>query len=370
MSAPAREGTEGEIYTWKNSRGTVTKTYVYREGLGWRQQVTTPEEARNKRTKNRTNFTLTAFPPPTTNYSSAALRYPDDGSGNAGMTEQSDYVLFQFYEYKPPFQNNRAGTGTAREGTQFSRDYNQANQYKLAGGSYPSIVMYMPEDVSTGFRGNWGGKAISTVGANLLGAAGAKGGFQKIEGVADGLVDALGRSKQIAGAAAIKKAVQAIGGDNLSNDDIFGAISGSILNPNTELLFNSVDMRNFQLNFKLVPRNGTEATTCNNIVKTFKKCTLPKRDPGEVFGFDGPSEFSGFIGVPNLCKVSFMKGSSEHDVLPRFKMCAVTQVDVNYTPDGTYATYADGQPVAMTLTLNFQETKICFAEEVDKDEVR
>ena len=229
--------------------------------------------------------------------------------------------------------------------------------------------MYMPEDVSTGFRGNWGGKALSTVGSNLLASAGADG-FNKITSTANSLVDSLGRSKQILGAAAIKKAVQAIGGDNLSNDDIFGAISGSILNPNTELLFSSVDMRNFQLNFKLVPRNGTEATTCNNIIKTFKKCTLPKRDPGKVFGFTGPSEFSGFIGVPNLCKVSFMKGSSEHDVLPRFKMCAVTQVDVNYTPDGAYATYADGQPVAMTLTLNFQETKICFAEEVDKDEVR
>ena len=368
MSAPAREGAEGEVYTWENRRGTVKKNYVYRDG-SWRQVVLTKEEAKNLRNKNRTNFTLTAFSPPTTNYSSAALRYPDDGSGNAGMTEQSDYVLFQFYEYKPPFQNNKAAAGTVAQGTQFSRDYNQANQYKLAGDSYPSVVMYMPEDVSTGFRGNWGGKAISTVGSNLLASAGAKG-FDKITSAANSLVDSLGRSKQILGAAAIKKAVQAIGGDNLSNDDIFGAISGSILNPNTELLFNSVDMRNFQLNFKLVPRNGTEATTCNNIIKTFKKCTLPKRDPGEVFGFDGPSEFSGFIGVPNLCKVSFMKGSSEHDVLPRFKMCAVTQVDVNYTPDGTYATYSDGQPVAMTLTLNFQETKICFAEEVDKNEVR
>jgi len=368
MSAPARTGTEGETYTWKNRRGTVTKNYVYRDGQ-WKQVVLTAEEAKQKRVENRTNYTLTAFAPPSTNYSSTgALRYPDDGSGNAGMTENSDYVLFQFYEYKPPFQQNAIG-GPVSDGTQFSRDYNQASQYKEAGDAYKPVVMYMPEDVSTGFRGNWGGKAISTTGSNLLAGAGAKG-FDKITSTANALADSIGRSKQILGAAAIKKAVQAIGGDNLSNDDIFGSVSGAILNPNTELLFSSVDMRNFQLNFKLVPRNGTEATTCNEIVKTFKKCTLPKRDPGKVFGFEGPSEFAGFIGVPNLCRVSFMKGSKEHDVLPRFKMCAVTQVDVNYTPDGTYATYSDGQPVAMTLALNFQETKICFAEEVDKNEVR
>ena len=36
-----------------------------------------------------------------------------------------------------------------------------------------------------------------------------------------------------------------------------------------------------------------------------------------------------------------MKGSVEHEGLPRFKMCAITQVDVNYTPDGAYATYFD-----------------------------
>jgi hypothetical protein len=368
MSAPAREGKEGEIYTWENRRGTVTKRYVYREGLGWRQLVTTPEEGKLKRNKARVAFTLTAFAPPSTNYMSAALRYPDDGSGNAGMTEESDYVLFQFFEYKPPFQDNTLGT--VADGTQFSSNYNQSDQYVSAGDSYPSIVMYMPEDVSTGFRGNWGGKAISTVGADLLRAAGADGPLKKLTNAGNAVASAGGRLKQIAAATAIKKLVTSVGGDNLSNDDIFGSISGAVLNPNTELLFNSVDMRNFQLNFKLVPRNGAEATTCNNIIKTFKKCTLPKRDPGQVFGFTGPSETAGFIGVPNLCRVSFMKGSSEHDVLPRFKMCAVTQVDVNYTPDGAYATYADGQPVAMTLTLNFQETKICFAEEVDKDEVR
>jgi len=77
-----------------------------------------------------------------------------------------------------------------------------------------------------------------------------------------------------------------------------------------------------------------------------------------------------FIGVPAVCRVSFMKGGAEHPVLPRFKMCAITQVDVNYTPDGSYATYRDGQPVAMGLTINFQETKLVFAEEIADDSIR
>jgi hypothetical protein len=146
------------------------------------------------------------------------------------------------------------------------------------------------------------------------------------------------------------------------------------MNPNTELLFQSVDMRNFMLKFKLVPRNEPESLTINRIVKTFKACTLPMRDPGKVFGFnsrgDNSGILSGFIGVPHLCRVSFMRGSEVHNVLPIYKMLAVTQVDVNYTPDGAYATYGDGQPVAIELAINFQETKINFAEEVLRDSIR
>ena len=125
---PSEPGTkEGEV---RRGRNTIND-YVWRineDGRGsWRKITLTPEEAKARREVNRINFTLTSFAPPTTNYSSAALRYPDDGSGNAGMTEQSDYVLFQFYEYKPPFNKNAIGEGSAtgsNAGTQFARDYN------------------------------------------------------------------------------------------------------------------------------------------------------------------------------------------------------------------------------------------------------
>ena len=64
-----------------------------------------------------------------------------------------------------------------------------------------------------------------------------------------------------------------------------------------------------------------------------------------------------FIGAPKLVRVSFMSGANEHQQLPKFKMCALTQVDVNYTPDGVYATYVGGQPVAMNLTLTSKKQR-------------
>ena len=168
----------------------------------------------------------------------------------------------------------------------------------------------------------------------------------------------------MAGAQAIRTFVQSTSGDSLSNDDVFGAISGAILNPNTELLFSGVDMRNFQLNFKLVPRDQNEAAMVNAIVGHFKKASLPSRVPDKIFGNESAVK-KNFIGAPKLVKVNFMSGESEHPQLPKFKMCALTQVDVNYTPDGVYATYESGQPVAYQMTLNFQETKIVFADEIN-----
>ena len=315
---------------------------------------------------------------PDENYSSDnVLRYP----GGEDIGASTDYVLFQFERYAPPFKNRPKRSLTNEKIEDLSAwakgayDYNQGDEYKDANHeNFPTIAMYMPEDVSTGFRGNWGGKAFSTIGANLLAAAGQEGLDKKLQGIAGGLGEAAERSGGLLAAAALRKSIQSITGDTLSNDDVFGSISGAIMNPNTELLFQSVDMRNFMLKFKLVPRNDTESLTINRIVKTFKACTLPMRDPGKVFGFnkdgDNSGILSGFIGVPHLCRVSFMRGAEVHNVLPIYKMLAVTQVDVNYTPDGAYATYGDGQPVAIELAINFQETKINFAEEVLRDSIR
>ena len=299
-----------------------------------------------------------------------SLRYPSGGAIDAN----SDYVLFEFKKYKPPFQNaNRItekGDGTTEKEHHGQYDYNRAGEYEDAEPEYKNIIMYMPEDVSTGFKGNWGGKAFSTTGANVLRAMGQAGVDQKFTSVLKTGGDVIKKAVQLGGAQIIRETITSITGDKISNDDVFGAISGAILNPNTELLFSAVDMRNFQLQFTLVPRNSGEKDIVNEIAKIFKMCTLPKRDPGKVFGGKNDAIDAGFIGVPNLCRVSFMRGAQEHDVLPRYKMCAVTATDVNYTPDGTYATYRDGQPVAMQLKINFQETKIVFADEVQNDNIR
>ena len=350
------------------------------------QEVITEDESGLSSIIERNNLTKVkagTIPPATVNTNSTnSLRYP---SNQGGITNDHDYVTFQFYKYTPPFSKRKkirsggqtGGSYTKRRGTAFRSnevvadqyDYNQSgladepNQYENSNGMAP-IVLYMPEDISTGFRSNWTGKAYGNFASDALKAAGGDTFGDKLTGSAQAITKAIDRSIPIAGAMAIRKALQKISGDQLSNDDIFGGVSGAILNPNVELMYGGTDLRNFTLNFKLVPRDATESSTIKQICNQFKRAMLPKLDPGNVFGGTSPGTFKGFIGVPDLCRVAFMKGAEEHEGLPRFKMCAITQVDVNYTPDGTYATYFDGQPVAILLTVSFQETKMVFSEEI------
>jgi len=293
--------------------------------------------------------------------SSAALRYPSSPPIGA----ETDYVVFEFYEYNPPFKNDGS---TAAFGLEALAKYNSSVEQYSQQNTLKSVILYMPEDISTGFKANWTGKNFSNIGAGLLRSAGGTDLMAKINSFGETLNEATDRFTTIAGAQIISGAIGKITGESISLDDVFSSTRGVILNPNTELLFTGLDLRNFTLTFKLVPRNATEANQIEEIIKTFKKAMLPYANSGaedlknsiDIAGFQ-----SGFIKVPDLTKVTFMRGSDLNKNVPQFKMCALTQVDVNYTPDGTYATTRDGRMVAYQMSLNFQETKLIFREDVE-----
>ena len=183
-------------------------------------------------------------------------------------------------------------------------------------------------------------------------------------------------------AGGIATGINALGNDNVTTNDVLQGALGVVLNPNTELMFQGFKLRSFGLKFKMSARNETEAIEIGKIIGTFKKVSLPSfgPDPGGAadvgkFGkaiLDAVTPGEGaeqsntnYIGVPGLCTVQFMKGNKIHDHLPQYKVCAITQVDVNYTPDGTYNTFTDGRPVAVELTLQFSETKLVYSNEIN-----
>ena len=313
------------------------------------------------------------------------LAYPENLFEN-----YTDYVKFDFYKYNGPFSGDGGGETIDTEGapTKDLQIYNQSNgkQYKKYPG-VKTILMYMPEDISTGYAAEWGGKNFSNVGMNAL-----RMGGNALAGDGGATVDAFVRSIKTGAGALPSTAAQglatgisAIGNDSISTNNVLQGALGVVLNPNTELMFSGFKPRTFSLKYKMSARNEPEAKMIAQIIGTFKKVALPKfgQAPGgstdaaslgkiilnSVTGSTEKPSNANYIGVPGLCNVQFMKGTKLHEHLPQYKVCAITDVSINYTPDGTYNTYFDGQPVAVELSLAFSETKLVYSNEINIDGV-
>ena len=295
-----------------------------------------------------------------------SVRYPHDML----IDEGEDFVMFDFYDYKPPFQNRQTA---GRDEVNLNLKQYNASGYAgtyFKDKAYSQILMYMPQDIQDAFSAKWQGKKFGAMTTGLLAAAGQEGAADKLQDAANAMASQiLKRGTVEAAAAAVTKLAGKITGDSISASDLFGGISGVARNPNVEVLFQNTEMRTFDLSFKLTPFDDQDALRIEAIIKIFKMAMLPQYKLGKdtkVFGMDNKGIEAGFIQVPKVCAVNFMRGSNRNRFLPRYKMCAITDVAVNYTPDNVYATIDRNMPVATELKISFMETKLVFSEDVEK----
>ena len=305
-----------------------------------------------------------------------SLRYPN----SEYFEGDADYVMFEFGRYIPPFLPEKItarpeATGKESNVQQISERYyeynSSASNFKpiMDDGGYRPIIMYMPQDISTEVKTSWNGKAFSNVGRSAIATANGKMSTFKNYNLPEGIKSTF--------SALFTNAINSVPGvaGNLTLNDVTGSTRGVILNPNVEVLFDQPDLREFGLKFKMTPHNAEEAKIIRSICRTFTRASLPGF--GDTRGQDWIGEkgkatkakrtsigSGNMIEVPHLCRVSFMQGKSLHPYLTQYKTCAITRVQVNYTPDGNYATYSDGAPAATELSLDFLETKLIFRQDI------
>ena len=146
-------------------------------------------------------------------------------------------------------------------------------------------------------------------------------------------------------------------GANVSADSVLSRATGQILQSNLELLFSGVKLRTFPFIFDFTPRGPDEAEQVMNIIRALKKSAAPRRQ-----GSGGPL----FIGSPKMFQLQYISGNREHPFLNKFKLCALSDISINYTASGTYATYPDGTPVHIRMQLTFKEMNPIYAEDYDE----
>jgi hypothetical protein len=283
------------------------------------------------------------------------LTYPSDLARQSG-----DWVMFQFFDYKTAFANSDAPPQLNAEADVYLKDYNAGIASLTKNDNYPTIGLYMPEDVSSHYNAKWGGRDFSPLGAALLGStgsmvangleAGVKRSIKNVDSLKGGLMPWFA-------AKAIQEGMNGIPGfgGGVSINDVLASTQGTILNPNTEVLYDGPDLRTFGLTFKMTARNEDESKDIQNICNTFKKVMLPK----------AAKEAQVFVKVPMIVEVTFKNKSEKNKWVTQYKRCAIGSVDINYTADGAWSTFESGAPTAVILTVQFMELKLLFSDEIN-----
>ena len=136
-------------------------------------------------------------------------------------------------------------------------------------------------------------------------------------------------------------------GMNVSAETILARGAGIVPNPNMELLFRSPLLRNFGLAYRMTARSKAEGEEIRKIIRFFKQGMSPRNQS------DGANYF---LKTPNVFGVSFKTTNKEENRgMPKFKTCALRKFTTDYSPDNMWAAYDKGQPVSVTIVMEFGE---------------
>jgi len=232
------------------------------------------------------------------------------------------------------------------------------------------ILLPIPQNISDTVSVTWGEDTINAISAGGIAAANSIqdgdiiGAFNAMKTATE---SALGNSGTME---AVKNlisstAVNTLGG-NVSATGLISRATGMVMNNNLELLFQGVNLRSFPFTFDLAPRSREEAQEIKLIIRTLKQEMTARYNAAKV---GGNTENVGlFISSPSIFQLTYKSGNRKHPFLHTFKPCALTGCGVNYTASGTYATYENGTPVHMQLTLEFKELNPIYSEDYENED--
>ena len=131
---------------------------------------------------------------------------------------------------------------------------------------------------------------------------------------------------------------------------------GTIVNNQIESIFETIDRRTFQFDFRMIPRSQKEASQINQIVKSFRKNMAPS--------IPKPSETRQMIS-PSLFEIEFYANSKRNENLPKIGKSICTACNITYGGE-RISMYKDSQPIETSMQLTFQELEINTREKIEQ----
>ena len=308
--------------------------------------------------------------------------YPADNT--YGKIRGQDYVTIDQFTYLPP-----------RRSTLFGRDGNPTVNFTEGQQRTTPLKKFlaqvklpMPNNITDSNSVAWGDDVMNNLSATMtagfmknpllvggLGIAGSLispsvgralallasggGGAEGAQRVAAAMASPQGQAQ---GAVNTGAAILGALGANVSPESIFARGFGVIPNSNVELLFNNVTLRSFQFSWRMSPRDEDEAKEVKKVIRFFKQGMAAKTMRNRA------GERSLFLGTPNVFRLQYRTAGGEIiEGVNRIKPCAVVGTAVNYTPDGSWAAYDEGQPVSCTLSIQMKELEPVFASDYSEN---
>jgi len=196
--------------------------------------------------------------------------------------------------------------------------------------------------------------ALGGVAANAIMTAGSGNAMKAAKGLVQGLINT---ATGIAGQQGMENYIASYFAGQAVGTNLVARTTGTVLNNNLELLFNGPKLRTFRYSYRFTPRDDKEAKMVRRIIRFFKREMSP-----EVI------QTGLFLATPNVFKLKYISrnDNNQNPFLNHIKLCALTDMSVNYTPDGTYMTYQDGSMTSYEVELQFSELEPIYKNDYDE----
>jgi len=205
-----------------------------------------------------------------------------------------------------------------------------------------AIALHIPNNLSVNYSMSWSEEDTGAI------AMAAGGGYEIAKALSSG-----GKNTDVTGVGAAILTNIAL--SNGPNQGANSAATGLAANPKKEQVFKGVNFRTFTFDYKFFPRNWNEAQNIRNIIKQFKYHMHPEFKDDNNFVYIYPSEFDIF----------YYQDGEENRNLHRHTSCVLTDMAINYTPNGMFSTFPDGSPTQIDVTLTFRELALLTKEKVE-----
>ena len=223
-----------------------------------------------------------------------------------------------------------------------------------------SIALYIPDTVNVSYGASYDEISLTeSLGKAYFLAQAGTSMYDLFKGNGDKINEQLANkagSDPFVRSAVANAVGKKLGMNNLGDLALRGI--GQAMNPQLQVLFRGVGFRTFQFDFVFTPYSKEETETVQKIIKAFKMAAAPELIPSAYF-----TNGSVFMKVPDPFEIKFFYKGKENEFVHRIGRCVLENINVDYGPNG-WATFNDGSPVQIKMTLQFKETEI-----IDKNKI-